>query len=67
MRRAGKQRLQAIWEAVEKEPGLKPGRMAQRLGIPRSSIMRALPALEEQGYLISEDHKGQLWPWNRRH
>jgi len=67
MQHAGAGRLQAIWEVVEREPGIKPGRLAQRLGIPRSSIMRALPALEENGYLISEDQKGCLWPWARRH
>lgn len=66
MRRAEIRRLEAIWDVVKREPGIKPGRIAQRLGIPRSSITRALPALEENGYLISEDQKGRLWPWDRR-
>jgi len=63
MRHADKGRLEAIWAAVEKEPGAKPGVVARRLGWHRSSVMRALPELEEHGYLLSEDAKGRLWPW----
>jgi len=65
MRRASRERLEAIWWAVEREPGIRPGRVARRLGIPRSSVTRALPALEEEGLLLSEDRKGRLWPWGR--
>ena len=66
MQHADSERLQAIWEAVEREPGTKPGTVARRLGLHRSSVTRALPALEEQGYLLSEDAKGRLWPWKSR-
>ena len=49
--------------AVRREPGIRPGRVAQRLGIPRSSVMRALPALDDEGLLLYEDERGGLWPW----
>jgi len=65
MRYADRKRLEAIWQAVEQKPGIKPGRVARQLGLHRSAVTRALPALEEAGLLFSEDPKGQLWPWRR--
>ena len=65
MRRASEKRLEAIWQAVEREPGMRAGRVAQRLGVPRSSVTRALPSLEEEGLLLSEDRRGRLWSWKR--
>jgi Mn-dependent DtxR family transcriptional regulator len=66
MRRAKRERLEAIWQAVEREPGIRPGRVARRLCIPRSSVTRALPALEADGLLLSEDGRGRLWTWERQ-
>jgi Mn-dependent DtxR family transcriptional regulator len=65
MRRADRERLEAIWHTVEDEPGIRAGGVAERLGIPRSSVTRALPALEDEGLLLSEDPRGRLWPWER--
>ena len=65
MRRASEKRLEAIWQAVEREPGMRAGRVAQKLGVPRSSVTRALPSLEEERLLLSEDQCGRLWPWKR--
>jgi DNA-binding IclR family transcriptional regulator len=50
---------------VQREPGIRPGRIARQLDIPRSSVTRALPALDEAGLLLSEDRRGGLWPWKR--
>jgi len=66
MRRATKGRLEAIYRTIEQEPGIRPGTVARQLGVPRSSVCRALPALEEKGLLLSEDRGGRLWPWGRR-
>ena len=66
MRRASKKRLEAIWQMVEQEPGIRAGRIAEKLGIPRSSVTRALPAMNDEGLLLSEDQKGRLWPWRQR-
>jgi Mn-dependent DtxR family transcriptional regulator len=66
MRHADRERLEAIWKTVQGEPGIRASKVAQELEIPRSSVTRALPALEEEGLLLSEDAKGGLWPWGRR-
>jgi len=66
MRTTGRERLERIWGAVEREPGLRPAEVAQRLDLPRSSVSRALPAMDEHGFLLSEDSRGRLWPWRRR-
>ena len=65
MRKTNVKRIEAIWQTVRREPGARPGRVARRLGIPRSSVLRALPALEEAGLLLSEDDHGRLWSWKR--
>lgn len=64
-RKPNPERLQALYEAVETHPGKRPGFFARHLKIERSAITRALPALEESGYLLSEDKKGGLWPFRR--
>jgi Mn-dependent DtxR family transcriptional regulator len=66
MRRADRERLEAIWQTVEREPGVKAGKVAQDLEIPRSSVTRALAAMDEAGLLLSEDGQGRLWPWGRK-
>jgi Mn-dependent DtxR family transcriptional regulator len=66
MRRAEQERLEAIYHMVERKPGIKAGKVAARLDISRSSVTRALPALEDEGLLLSEDVRGGLWPWGRR-
>jgi Mn-dependent DtxR family transcriptional regulator len=66
VRRTDRGRLEAIWRTVEKEPGIKAGRVARELGLPRSSVTRALPSLEEEGLLLSQDRAGRLWPWGRK-
>jgi Mn-dependent DtxR family transcriptional regulator len=66
VRRADRRRLEAIWQTVEQSPGIRPGRVARELELHRSSVARALPTLEEEGLLLSEDGQGRLWPWGRR-
>ena len=58
-------RLQALYEAVETHPGERAGFLARLLGVDRSTVTRTLPALEDQGFLLSEDQKGRLWPFQR--
>lgn len=59
------ERLEEIYRAIEEEPGCRPGLLARLLGLHRSEVIRALPALEERGYLLSEDEKGGLWIFRR--
>ena len=62
-RKACAERLEAIYQAVEEHPGQRPGFLAHLLGLHRSEVTRALPTLEGQGYLLSEDPEGGLWPY----
>ncbi|PWH13940.1 MAG: hypothetical protein DDG60_09525 [Anaerolineae bacterium] len=65
-RKSQEERLERIYETVEQNPGKKPGFLARLLGLERSEVTRALPALEERGLFVSEDEKGGLWPFSKR-
>lgn len=64
-RPANRDRLQKIYQAVDRHPGEKPAFLAGLLGLHRSDVTRALPALEEKGLYISEDERGGLWNFRR--
>jgi len=65
-RKTGKQRVEMIAQAVQSNPGKRAGYIARRLGLSRSSVRRALPALEEAGILLAEDGHGRLFYVGRR-
>ncbi len=65
-RQAQQSRVEAIYQAVEQNPGEKAAEVAQRLGLNRSEVTRYLPALEENGLLLSEDQQGRLWPFKEK-
>jgi predicted ArsR family transcriptional regulator len=65
MRTTSGERLEAIWRAVEREPGIRAAGVARRLGVARTAVMRALPALEDAGLLLSEGGRGELRTWRR--
>jgi DNA-binding MarR family transcriptional regulator len=65
-RKQAQERLNEIYRTVETYPGERSGLIARILGLSRSSVTRALPALEEEGYLLSEDDDGRLWPFRRK-
>jgi len=56
-------RLEEIYRKIKENPGERPAFFARLLGLNRSEVMRALPALEKRGLLLSEDEKGGLWPF----
>lgn len=58
-------RLEVIYSTIEHQPGQKPGFIARLLGWHRSEVIRALPALDQHGYYLSEDERGGLWPFRR--
>ncbi len=60
------EKLDTLYQSIEQHPGSRPAHLARRLGWHRSEVTRALPALEEHGYLVSEDEKGRLWPFSRQ-
>ena len=65
-RRTSNRRVEMIAQAVQSNPGKRAGYIAQRLGLSRSSVRRALPALEEAGILLAEDDRGRLFYVGRR-
>jgi len=58
-------RLEQEVELLEGEE-LLPAQIAERLGVPRSTVMRDLPELEERGVLLQEDKNGRLSIFGRR-
>lgn len=58
-------RLAGIYRTIEAYPGRRPGFIAKLLGVHRSAVTRALPAMEEKGLLLIEDDKGGLWPFRQ--
>jgi DNA-binding IclR family transcriptional regulator len=64
-RQPNQERLERIYRKIEAYPGERPGFLARLLGLNRSEVTRALPALEEKGWLVSEDEHGRLWPFRR--
>jgi DNA-binding IclR family transcriptional regulator len=64
-RRTDGHKIEKIADYVKGHPGSRPADIARALGVPRSSITRALPALEELDQLVSEDRHGGLWPFRR--
>ncbi len=60
------ERLEAIYTTIEQNPGQRAGFLARLLGWNRSEVTRSLPALDERGYLVSEDEAGGLWPFCRK-
>jgi hypothetical protein len=62
-RPANNRRAEQVYRKSEEHPGEHPGFLARLLGLNRSEVTRILPAMEERGYLVSEDEKGELWPY----
>jgi len=53
------ERLEQEVELLEEE-ALLPAQIAEHLGVPRSTVMRDLPQLEDRGVLLQEDEDGRL-------
>lgn len=53
-------------QLIEQQPGITAAELARQLGVPKSTVTRRLPGLEEAGVLLSEDKKGGLWPFGRK-
>ena len=60
------ERLAQIYETVENHPGQRASFIARLLQWPRSTVTRALPDMQQEGYLLSEDDNGRLWPFNNQ-
>jgi Mn-dependent DtxR family transcriptional regulator len=65
-RKVDNDRVRQIANYVSKHPGARQADIAAGLQVPRSSVARTLPALDEAGYLLWEDGRGRLWPFAKR-
>ena len=66
-RRPNQERLDKYEEIIPKHPdGIRPSQLARLLQVPRSTVQRDLPALEEQGTLLIEGERGLLSLFRRR-
>jgi Mn-dependent DtxR family transcriptional regulator len=64
-RRQIPEKAKTIYQTVQQNPGIRPSRIAQLLGIHRSEVTRTLPNLEANGCFLSEDPQGGLWPFGK--
>jgi predicted ArsR family transcriptional regulator len=56
----------AQYEALLREEPRSAAQLAAELGVPRSTVLRDLPELEERGLRLVEDERGGLrifQPW----
>ncbi len=58
--------FESMEQILEQHPGITAAELARKLDVPKSTVQRRLPSMEEAGYLLSEDDKGGLWPFGRR-
>ncbi|MBL8090474.1 MAG: MarR family transcriptional regulator [Anaerolineales bacterium] len=65
-RKMDDEKVKNIYNKIEQHPGKKAGFIARLLRINRSEVTRALPVLEDNGLLISEDDKGGLWTFKKK-
>jgi uncharacterized membrane protein len=66
-KQAKQERLNHIADTLAQYPqGLTQSELAHQLNIPRSTVKRDLPTLEEAGILLSEDERGRLSLFRRR-
>ncbi len=53
-------RLERIAELLEERNELSPAQIADYLGVPRSTVLRDLPELEERGIILQEGENGKI-------
>ena len=54
------ERLEQIVALLEQHDTLSQAEIAQQLDVPRSTILRDLPQLEDRGVYLSEDDQGKI-------
>jgi DNA-binding IclR family transcriptional regulator len=58
--------FETMEQILEQHPGITAAELARRLDLPRSTVQRRLPSMNDAGYLLYEDEKGGLWPFGRK-
>ncbi len=66
-RKPNQERLDSYERIIPEYPrAVRPSQVARTLGVHRSTVLRDLPALEQQGTLLMEDQWGWLSLFRRR-
>jgi DNA-binding IclR family transcriptional regulator len=52
-------------QALLEHPGQSLHELARQFGVPASTILRRLPGMAEAGYLLYEDDRGKLYPFDK--
>jgi biotin operon repressor len=61
------QRLQRMADVIGQHPsGISQSALARKIGVPRCTVKRDLPTLEQRGILLSEDPRGWVSLFRRR-
>jgi len=61
-RKADRNGLQNLKQAIEQNPGERPGFFARLLGWSCEEVSRGLTSLNDEGILLYEDDGGGLYP-----
>ncbi len=66
-KQAKQERLERMARAIEQQPDITQAELARQMGMPRSTVKRDLPALEQAGIMLAEDERGRLtlFGWRR--
>jgi DNA-binding IclR family transcriptional regulator len=65
-KQAKQERLEQMAKVIEQHPTITQAELARQMGMPRSTVKRDLPALEQAGILLAEDERGWLSFFGRR-
>lgn len=65
-RRTSETLVQAIARLTQEQTNMTTNGLAEMLGVPASTVARALPEVEARGVLLAEDDHGRLSFFGRR-
>lgn len=66
-KQAKQKRLEQMADVIEHNPeGISQSELARQVGVPRCTVKRDLPAMEDAGILLAEDRRGWLSLFRRR-
>jgi len=51
---------------IQQHPDITQAELARQMNVPRSTVKRDLPTLEQAGILLAEDERGRLALFGRR-
>jgi hypothetical protein len=64
MRTPNTPRLTKVYETLKQHPGSTIGDLGRLTGLSYNTIQALLPTMDSQGFYLSEDQYGRLYPFN---